>query len=90
MFQVKCEQYWPDERVNRTMVYGELLVTIATKQTDVDYIKTTFLVQHQDVSQHYIAICSVIVFHRKLFLVKLLIFGTYLGLIMGFQITPVQ
>jgi len=51
ILQDKCEQYWPDERVNRTLVYGELLVTVGTRQTKANYIKTTFLVQHQDVSQ---------------------------------------
>lgn len=49
---MRCYQYWPDERVNRTSVYGELLVTIGKRQTEKDYMVTTFLVQHRDVSQY--------------------------------------
>ena len=53
---VKCHQYWPDERINRISVYGELLVTIGKRQTEKDYLVTTFLVQHRDVSHIHVHI----------------------------------
>ena len=51
MSQEKCCQYWPDERVNGTLVSGDLIITLSKVQTRDNYVLTTLHVQHKDVGQ---------------------------------------
>ena len=51
ILQEKCYQYWPDERVNGTLVSGDLIITLAKVQTRDHYLLTTLHVQHKDVGR---------------------------------------
>ena len=48
-YQVKCAQYWPDEKRNHSIVYEDLEVYLRRRIITKHYSTTTFLLQHRDV-----------------------------------------
>ena len=51
ILQNKCSQYWPDPHINRTLVFGDFIVTVGNIQVKSNYLITTLHLQHKDVSQ---------------------------------------
>lgn len=47
--QVKCIQYWPDEKQSHSIVYEDLEVHLRRRVITKNYSTTTFLLQHKDV-----------------------------------------